>query len=406
MLIASLQARPAGADPRVVERPHGPILLAGGIALLAAIVFALAASLGTDYAAGAGVAIGALRRTDLAGFFGNQPGMGQLSLWLRWPAAQVPSEILWQYRAGALMCLLFPVGLAAYMARRTTTVVAVLVAGAVVANPVTIRALELGHPEEAMCAALCVGGVLLLLDGRTGWGSVALGLAIATKQWALLAVVPGLIAIAPEARRRALGTMAAIAALFTLPALIADTQSFFQALDAPTSGVAQLRPGNFWSLVIGPSAEISLGADESAQITLVPDWLRTVAHPAIFLAGVGLPLLMLWRGTARSANIVLGVLALVFLARCALDPWNHEYYHLPFLMVLAAWEVRVVRRAPVLALASTAILWLVFGRLVDSGHPVVADVVYMTWAAVLGGWLLVRVLQPFSRRAAALQQAG
>jgi hypothetical protein len=55
----------------------------------------------------------------------------------------------------------------------------------------------------------------------------------------------------------------------------------------------------------------------------------------------------------------LALLALAFLVRCLLDPNDHVYYHVPFLIALLAWEART-RDAPVLALLATGLLWLVF----------------------------------------------
>ena len=45
---------------------------------------------------------------------------------------------------------------------------------------------------------------------------------------------------------------------------------------------------------------------------------------------------------------MLGVLALAFLLRCMLDPWDLVYYHLPLVVALAAWEARRGRDLPVL----------------------------------------------------------
>ena len=65
-----------------------------------------------------------------------------------------------------------------------------------VANPITLRALEVGHPEELLGACLCVAAVLLAGDAtRRCWAGVALGLAIANKEWALLAAGPVLLAL-------------------------------------------------------------------------------------------------------------------------------------------------------------------------------------------------------------------
>jgi hypothetical protein len=61
----------------------------------------------------------------------------------------------------------------------------------------------------------------------------------------------------------------------------------------------------------------------------------------------------------RSTERCLALLALAFLLRCLVDPSDHCYYHLPFIVALAAYESRT-RAAPVLALLATGLLWLVF----------------------------------------------
>jgi len=60
--------------------------------------------------------------------------------------------------------------------------------GLLVASPAASWALKEGHPEELLAAALCVGGMLLVLRGRISSGAILLGLAVASKQWAILAV--------------------------------------------------------------------------------------------------------------------------------------------------------------------------------------------------------------------------
>ena len=47
-----------------------------------------------------------------------------------------------------------------------------------------------------------------------------------------------------------------------------------------------------------------------------------------------------WPGRSPAAALpdALLLLALVFLARAALDPWNNVYYHVPFLFALIAYE--------------------------------------------------------------------
>src|SRR5260370_22502783 len=75
-----------------------------------------------------------------------------------------------------------------------------------------------GHREEILGGALAVAAVLLAVRGRTLLGALALGLALATKQWALLAVLPFLLAV-PGRRRLALLLSGSTPLLLTLPFL-------------------------------------------------------------------------------------------------------------------------------------------------------------------------------------------
>ena len=127
-----------------------------------------------------------------------------------------------------------------------------LVLGLFVANPLTLLALEVGHPEELLGAALCLGAILLAAAGeasrrRALAAGVLLGLAIANKQWALLAAGPVLLAL-PAARRLACCAAAlAVAALIEAPLLIARRRSYVHASTAaaaPASGVFQ--PWQVW----------------------------------------------------------------------------------------------------------------------------------------------------------------
>ena len=69
-------------------------------------------------------------------------------------------------------------------------------------NPANLHAIGDGHPEEILGAALCVAALISASEDRsllvTG---TLLGLAVGTKQWALLAIGPVLLA-APRGRIR------------------------------------------------------------------------------------------------------------------------------------------------------------------------------------------------------------
>ena len=106
------------------------------------------------------------------------------SLVERAPFALVPG--LWGggplavYRMVALPCLLACAALGVWLVARMRAE-ATLDAGAralalavCVANPVTLRALEVGHPEELLGACLCVAAVLLAAGSATGRDACAL----------------------------------------------------------------------------------------------------------------------------------------------------------------------------------------------------------------------------------------
>ena len=60
-----------------------------------------------------------------------------------------------------------------------------------VANPITYYALAIGHPEEALGAVLCVAAVVVAVRGHATLAGLLLGLAIANKEWAVVATRPG-----------------------------------------------------------------------------------------------------------------------------------------------------------------------------------------------------------------------
>ncbi len=143
----------------------------------------------------------------VSAFFAHQPLMGLTSILLRLPFAGLASVAhagaLTGYRLGALACVL-PAGLlAGWMLQRaapTTKALAaaILAAGVVVAGPATSQAVVLGHPEEVLASTLATGAVLAAVMRRPLLAATMLGLAIGTKQWALLAAPPVLVAAGGE----------------------------------------------------------------------------------------------------------------------------------------------------------------------------------------------------------------
>ena len=368
-------------------------------ALLALAGTALMAWLGlqgfafSDYDREAAPAYLALSRGDVGGFLSLSPAYGG-SLILRSPFAMLPG--LWGggelavFRAAAAPCLAAGVVLALVLAaqvlarglgRGTAALAALLVAG----NPITWRALEMGHPEELLGGVLCVAAVLAASGRRSGWAGLLLGLAIANKAWAVLAIGPVLLAL-PSGRWRALVLAGGLAALFTLPLLLAAPATATPH-GASASG-AMFHPWQVWWFfgdmdlpVPGPDPRIARSA---------PAWLSPIPHPLI--AGLALPLSLI---AARRKADPLALLALLLLLRCVLDPWNNVYYVLPCVIALAAWEPLRHGRPPLLALTTVVATFVTMERIFDVAPLDVVAAAYLAWSLPLAAFLGWRIYAPY-----------
>jgi hypothetical protein len=349
---------------------------------------------------------------DVAGFLGALPAYGG-SLVLRAPFAGATALLgggeLAVYRAISIPCLVAGAWLAVVLVRRMgergrSDGVRALVLGLCVANPVTLRALEIGHPEELLAGALAVGAVLAARDRRTLLAAVLLGLAIATKAWAVLAIGPVLLAL-PARRALALAIAGAVVAAVLAPIALAGSHGTLVA-GASTTG-QYFQPWQlFWWL--GDSGQVVIGGNGLPKPNgwrASPQWLSPLTHPLI--AGLVVPLSLLWarvRGAAPriDGEQLLALLALLLLARCVLDPWNTVYYALPFLLALLAWEaLQRPERPPVLALAATVLVWVTFQSAPGWLSPDMQSVCFLAWSLPLAGWLARECFAPARREAAA-----
>ncbi len=324
-----------------------------------------------DYAREARPAFDALLGGHVLRFLQLAPAYGG-SLVLRAPFVLIPK--LWgggalaTYRAAAAPALMASVALAVWLiarmrARDQTTAAMAAALIVCVANPMTVSALQAGHPEELLGAVLCVAAVLAALADRPVWAGVLLGLAIANKEWALVAAGPVLIAL-PGRRVRACLAAAAAAAAVLVPLAAAGGVGgggFVTQIKGATQTGSIFTPWQLWWFV-GPRGQV-ITAGHRWGIHLEPAWLQGLAHPLIVAIVVPLTLLCLGlrhRGSPRPRHEALLLLMLVLLLRCMLDPWDNTYYPLPFLLALLAWEVLSFDRAPVLALVGSGAAWFVF----------------------------------------------
>lgn len=366
----------------------------------------------SDYDNEAAGAYGALIDGDVGGFFSRVPAYGG-SLVLRAPFAAAVAALgggeLAVYRAVSIPGLLAVAVLGVVLVRRMgergrSTGARALVLALCVVNPITIRALEIGHPEELLCAALAIGAVLAAIDGRAALSAVLLGLAIATKSWAVLAIGPVLLAL-PARRMLVLTGAGAVTLAVLAPIVLLGSEGATTLVKgASTTGHIFVPWQLFWFL--GETGHVVIGGDgmpKPAGYRVPPGWLSPLTHPLIALLVV--PLSLCWarvhRGLPRfGGEQVLLLLALLLLLRCVLDPWNVFYYELPFLLALLAWEALCrPARPPVLALAASAVVWLTFEKAPAWLSPDMQCVLFLAWALPLAAWLARMALRPGPARA-------
>ncbi|HTB49931.1 MAG TPA: glycosyltransferase 87 family protein, partial [Solirubrobacteraceae bacterium] len=181
-----------------------------------------------DYETEARPAFDALAAGHVLEFLRLAPVYGG-SLLERAPFALLPS--LWGggelavYRMVALPCLLAAAALGVWLVARMraegrSRLCRAVVLGLCVASPLTLQALEIGHPEELLGACMCVAAVLLANRNRMVPAALILGLAIANKEWALLAIGPVLLALPAKRRLLCLSIAGAVAAAVLAPLVL------------------------------------------------------------------------------------------------------------------------------------------------------------------------------------------
>ena len=352
----------------------------------------------SDYEVEVEPALQALRDGDVQSFLSLAPAYGG-SLVLRAPFALLPN--LWGggdlalFRSIALPCLAAAAILAVLLWRRGRTLgqstatcwIALLI---VAANPVTLRGLEIGHPEELLGGVLCVAAALAGGARRPLLAGVLLGLAIANKPWAVLAAVP-LLAILPDRRPRMLATAGATGLVVMLPLLIGGS-----AVETTTAvardGSVIFQPWQIWWF-LGEHGETVTGMYGSyPDHRNIPGWLAGHARQLVVLVVLAASLLLLPRVRRRGWPDGLLLLAFALQLRCLVDTWNISYYAVPFLVALVTWELHAFRRPPVLSLAATLCAWFTLVWLPMYAHPDVQALAYLAWSVPLAVLLAARLI--------------
>jgi Glycosyltransferase family 87 len=396
---------------RRIARENAPCALMALVGSAALAWLGLFGFAWNDYDNEARVAFDALVHGHVEQFLRLAPAYGG-SLVERAPFALIPG--LWGggelavYRMVALPCLLASALLGVWLVARMRgegrpALHRALALAVCVANPITLRALEVGHPEELLGACLCVAAVLLASEERGLWAGVALGLAFANKEWALLGAGPVLLAL-PAHRRAACAAVAVgVGAAVLAPLALVRSGGFVtatRATAAAPSGIFQ--PWQVWWF-FGEHGALVHGAFGVAKpgYRIALGWTETISHPLVVLAGLA-PSLGLWlrgRGARAGVRSALLALALAMLLRCVLDTWDTEYYLLPFVLAVLAWEVCApVARPPVIALSVSVLAWLSFQWLPEQVSPDVQAALFLAWALPLAA-VLARQLRRTPRPA-------
>jgi hypothetical protein len=383
--------------PRLVLANVSLRLLVALLGLSTTVVLAFGGT--GDYPQDAGPAVTAVANGDFLAGLGGKALMGAVSILIRAPFVALTRAAslgeLWQYRVGAVVCFAPAAALGVWLASRLSARpqsdwVPAVFAVLVVANPVTVAAVAYGHPEEVLTAALAVGAVVLAARERTIAAGLVLALALASKQWAFVAVVPTIVAAPRSQRLKLVAILGAVAAVVTLPVLLANPTAFVHLNQQAATTPLSIGRTNVWFLLAHPhtiQVHVPAGLPSDFVLYRIPEWVARWSHPAIVVAAVPFAALFARR---RTASIdALALLAVAFLLRCVLDPVDNAYYHVPLVVALLAWEaLSRGRRLPIVSMLTCAALWITFDHVEPVARPAVTNMVYLSWTTVLFAYLV------------------
>jgi glycosyl transferase family 87 len=346
-----------------------------------------------DYPGDAGPAVQALAHGRLAQLFSTHPAMGPFAIVVQAPFAALGGESsLAEYQWACFPCVMAVGLLGLYLAgvarrRGVSALPRFAIVALCLVNPLTFAALRSGHPEELLTAALAIAAVAVASAGHGRRAAILLGLAIASKQWAVIAILPALMAL-PRQRIQTGLIAAAVAAVFFLPGLVAAPDSFssVQANAASTGRIVD--PWNVWYPAATVTTErLAVGSTHlTAHLHEAPPLVGRLSHPLIVLLALGLPLALALRRRrfGLSGSDAMALLALLALLRCALDPVGNLYYHEPLLLALIGWDALSGRGLPLRGLAGVALAGLFWRWSHNLSDPQALNAAYIAMAAAVG----------------------
>jgi hypothetical protein len=371
------------------------ILAAIALGLSVHAAFFSVTSLG-DYPDDGGPAIAALLHGNLRAFGQARPAMGALSLLVRAPFAGLAylgdPTMTNIYRWGVLPCVLAVAFLGLWLARIARSrgvglIGQLLIVLLSIDNPLVSSAIILGHPEELLTAALCVGALIAALGQRLTLTTVLLGLALACKQWSVVTVLPILFALERDRVRTLVGALV-LAILVTIPELVGSPATYLRnQLFLSHERGAESSALSWWSPFASSSTRYVLIERVLTPVTLqrLPEALVQSLHSLIIgLDAVLAVVIARIRGLPLHRDAAFALLAAVLLLRCTLDTETMPYYHAALFLDLLAWDAFTARRLPLRALSGVALSWALFDRFTpDAVGGMTSSVIYGTAMAVV-----------------------
>lgn len=421
------------------------LLLVGLVGAAIALANTVDAPLGRNYVGSSlgvnrtGDAVQALATGRVGRFFATQPPIGPGTVVIRAPFAalagishdlvalppryhgdpplSLPPPVYASqrtlYRYGLFPCLVALVAMAAAGASvldrfgRPWTV-QLLVAALMLALPVWKGGISYGHPDEFLTAGLTIGAVLAAGTGRWKLAASLLGVALASKQWALLALPATVLAAPRQARvRTAVLSVGLYAAIMSVMA-IGNPDRFMDAMTAPSLGSHNYVDALSVWFPIAPHHDVTV-FDGVKDVTIPHRHLshrfESALHPAMVVVAWLLSLAFALRRRDWNLAQVFQLLALIFLVRCMFQTGDKNYYHAAFIASLALYE-GLAGRMPILTLVVTAALLPDYGP--ELGSLQRANALYLAWSIpmlVYLGWSVLGKERP-ARLLAAAEAVG
>lgn len=379
-----------------------PYLLVG---LLSAWMASLATHVG-DWDSDAAPAVHALAAGDVGSYLSAKAMMGPFATLVQAPFVAISGATgAAAYQWAVFPCLLATGLVGLYLARiagrrGASPTTQVLLAALCLLNPLTFEALENGHPEEILTAALAVAAIASAGEKRSWRTAFLLGLAVASKQWAVIAILPALMVLPAQRVRVGIGTVA-VAALLALPSFAASPSSFVDVQTQAAGTGRVVTPWSAWYPLASPRTEVFNVDGERlvAHLEDAPSLADPVSHPLIILLALALPFVLAWRrGLPLSPADGFALLALLALLRCVLDPVDNLYYHEPLLLALIGWDAYTSRGLPLRALLGVGVALVFWRALHNISDPAAFNVAYLGFVALLGIGLLSSVFRAFPGR--------